>query len=483
MSQAGRHQRNRNLAEGPIVPTLLAFSGPTLVSNVLQSLNGSVNSVWVGRALGESALAATANANIVMFLVFSAVFGFGMAATVKVGHCFGAGDLDAARRVFGTAIGFCGVVAAAVAVAGWVFAPQMLALLRTPPDALPLALAYLRVIFVAMPATMLTVMISMGLRGAGDSRTPLYFMALTVALDIVLNPLLILGIGPFPRLGIAGSALATAIAGVVALAAMVAYLYARDLPLRLRGSELGYLIPRRDELGYIVRKGLPMGAQMLIVSGAGLIMVGLVNGQGVIATAAYGATMQLWTYVQMPALAVSAGVSAMAAQSIGARRWDRLADVTRAGIVINLAMTGALVALLLAFDRPALVLFLGPDSAAVPLARHIQFLATWNFVLFGVTMILFGTMRANGVVIAPLLILGFALYAARLGFYWLAEPYLGADAIWLSFPAGSIASCALAIVAYRRQPWRKVHAPREPDEAAEESHADGEVAGRMAPAI
>jgi putative MATE family efflux protein len=465
------------------MPTLIAFAGPTLLSNVLQSLNGSVNSVWVGRALGEGALAATANANIVMFLVFSAVFGFGMAATVKVGLCFGAGDLDSARRVFGTAIGFCGVLAVLVAASGWWFAPHLLALLETPPEAQPLALAYLRVIFVAMPASMLTVMMSMGLRGAGDSRTPLYFMVLTVALDIALNPLLILGLGPFPRLGIAGSALATAIAGSVALIAMIAYAYARDLPLRLRGAELGYLIPRRDELGYIVRKGLPMGAQMLIVSAAGLIMVGLVNSQGVLATAAYGATLQLWTYVQMPALAVSAAVSAMAAQSIGARRWDRLAAVTRAGIVANVAMTGVLVALLLLFDRPALVLFLGPDSPAVPLARHIQLLASWNFVLFGVTMILFGTMRANGVVVAPLVILAISLYAARLGFYALAEPWLGADAIWLSFPVGSIASCLMAIVAYRRQPWRKVHAPRDPDEAAEESHADGEPAGRMAPAI
>ena len=288
MSEADRPPQ-RNLAEGPITRTLIAFAAPTLASNILQSLNGSVNSIWVGRSLGEGALAATANANIVMFLVFSAVFGFGMAATVKVGHCFGARDLDAARRAFGTAIGFCGILAIIVAGAGWLFAPKLLAALATPPEAYPLALAYLRVIFIAMPASMLTVMGSMGLRGAGDSRTPLYFMILTVALDIVLNPLLILGVGPLPRLGIAGSALATAIAGVVALIAMIAYVYVRDLPLRLRGAELGYLIPRREELGYIVRKGLPMGAQMLVVSGSGLVMVGLVNREGVIATAAYGA--------------------------------------------------------------------------------------------------------------------------------------------------------------------------------------------------
>jgi putative MATE family efflux protein len=483
MSRAGPPSGARDLTEGPILRTLLAFAAPTLLSNILQSLNGTVNSIWVGRALGESALAATANANIVMFLVFSTVFGFGMAATVKVGQCFGARDIDSARRVFGSAIGFCGGLALVVSVGGWLGAPRLLAALGTAPEVSALALAYLRMIFVAMPATMLTAMASMGLRGAGDSRTPLLFMILTVAVDVILNPLLIIGVGPFPRLGIAGSALATAIAGVVALVAMIGYVYARDLPLRLRGAELRYLIPHRAELGYLVRKGVPMGAQMLIVSGAGLLMVGIVNREGVLATAAYGATIQLWTYVQMPAMAISAAVSAMAAQAIGAKRWDRLGAATRGGIVANVLLTGVLVGAVLLFDRAALVLFLGPDSPAVPLARHIQQLASWNFVLFGVTMVLFGTMRANGVVIAPMIILAIALYGGRLGFYFVARPWLGADAIWLAFPAGSIVSCALAIFAYRRKGWRKADLPRPSDETAEESQADAEPAGRMKPAL
>ena len=75
----------RDLTSGPVLKTLVLFSLPTLASNLLQSLNGSVNSIWVGRLLGEAALAATANANIIMFLTFAAVFGFGMAATVKMG--------------------------------------------------------------------------------------------------------------------------------------------------------------------------------------------------------------------------------------------------------------------------------------------------------------------------------------------------------------------------------------------------------------
>lgn len=474
---------HRDLTKGPILRTLLAFSAPTLLSNVLQSLNGSVNSVWVGRLLGEDALAATANANVVMFLVFAAVFGFGMAATIKVGQAFGAGNIDAARRTFGSAVGFCVGLSVVVAALGWVFAPAMLAAMRTPPEVFTFALAYLRVIFVSMPAGMVTLMIGMGLRGAGDAQTSLRFMILSVVLDVVLNPLLIAGIGPFPKLGIAGSAVATTVASVVSMVALLVYVYARNLPLRLKGAELGYLIPRRAELRFIMAKGLPMGAQMLIVSMAGVIMVGLVNAEGAMAGAAYGASLQLWTYLQMPAMAISAAVSAMAAQAIGAGLQERLGRITRAGIVLNLSITGAMCALLLAFDRPALELFLGQGSPAVDLARHIQFLASWSYILFGVTIVLFGTMRAGGVVLAPLVVLGIAMYPVRLGFYHYGYPLIGADALWLSFPVGSAVATLLAAIAYRRTGWRDTARMVPEEECVEETHADGDTAGRMAPAL
>jgi Na+-driven multidrug efflux pump len=186
-------------------------------------------------------------------------------------------------------------------------------------------------------------------------------------------------------------------------------------------------------------------------------MVGLINREGLITAAAYGATMQLWGYIQMPALAISAGVSAMVAQNIGAGMWTKVGRITTSGIAINLVMTGALIAILLLFDRPALGLFLGSDSPAVEVARHIQYLASWSFLMFGVTMVLFGAMRANGVVIAPLIILAFTLYPVRLGVYWLLYPHIGADAIWISFPISMGVSMLLAGAVYRFGGWQKQH--------------------------
>jgi putative MATE family efflux protein len=458
MADAGQAQGRpdrRDLTVGPIGPTLLAFALPTLGSSVLQSLNGSVNAIWVGRFLGEDALAATTNGNLVMFLLMAFVFGFGMAATILIGQAFGRRDIVAGRRVMGTSIGTFVALVTAISIVGWILAPQLLSVLATPGDAFGLALAYLRVIFVGMPPTLMLTMLMMALRGGGDSLTPLWFMMLDVVLDIALNPVFILGLGPAPRLGISGSALATTIAAYISLTSMIAYIYARDLPLRLRGRELRYLLPDRALLRVILVKGFPIGLQMIVISSSALTMLGLVNAHGVHVTAAYGVTQQLWTYVQMPAMALGAAVSAMAAQNIGAGNWDRVSKITRTGVLFNFVLTGALIVLLTLADKAALGLFLGQDSAAMPIARHIQLVATWGFLFFGVSLVLFGTVRANGEVVWPLIILFIAMYPVRLGFAFGTKHWLGLDALWLSFPAGMVATAIMAGMLYLDGRWKR----------------------------
>lgn len=475
------HGGRRDLTTGPIGSALLLFALPTLASNVLQSLNGSINAIWVGRFLGENALAATSNAHIIMFLMFGAVFGFGMAATIIVGQSWGRQDVDAARRAFGSAIGLVLVGSIVVSVLGWIFTADILRMLATPNDAFKPALDYLRVIFLSLPPSMLLVLMFMGLRGTGDSVTPLWFMALAVLIDAVMNPLLIIGIGPFPRMGIAGSATATLIANVVALGALVAWIGWRDLPLRLKGAEIRYILPERVLVRTILGKGVPIGAQMLVLSTSALAMVGLVNRNGIDTVAAYGIVQQLWGYVQMPAMAIGAAVSAMAAQNIGAGRWDRVSRIARAGLIYNVAITGVTVILVLTFDRAIVSLFISGNSPALPIAQHINLLVTWGFILFGGTMVLFGVVRANGAVWGPLAILTIAMFPIRLGVAFALEPWLGADALWWSFPIGSAANVALAALYYRYGRWREGGLLIPEEHCDERSHADIEPAGVLKP--
>jgi putative MATE family efflux protein len=451
--------RKGDLTSGPILRTLILFAIPTFFSNLLQTAGGTFNSIWVGQLLGEGALAATANANMIVFLASAAVFGFGSSTTVRVAQYFGSGNVDGARRTFGTGLGFCAASAIGGGLLGWVFADPLLRVLATPPAIHDDALIYLRISFLTMPFSTISLIISMGLRGAGDAKTSLYAMILTTILGVAINPLLILGLGPFPRLGIGGSALALLVANVIGCAAMVTWCYLRDVPLRLKGAELAYLLPLREELGFVVTKGLPMGAQMLVSSSAALVMIGFVNREGTMTTAAYSAVILIWNYAQMPAISISMAVSAMAAQSVGASLHDRVDRVTRAGLLACFASTVLLTLVLLALNEPLMAMFLGHASPAIPIGEHIQYLAIWSWPIMSLMLCLVGTMRAYGVAFLPLVIMAVAHYPVRIGFYELLRPSLGADALWLSYPVGSAVALAMTWLAFVRPGWRKDQFP------------------------
>jgi putative MATE family efflux protein len=473
-------QHPNTLITGSTSRTLLLFALPTLGSTVLQSVNSSINTMWVGRFLGEEALAATSNANMLLFLAFCLVFGFGMAATILVAQYAGRADTQGVRRVVGAACGLLIMLSIGVATVGWILAPVILRVLGTPSAAAGMALAYLRVILLSMPPIMLLALLAMTLRGIGNAMIPLWVMAVVAALDMGLNPLLILGIAPLPRLGIAGAAAATGIANVIGVVLFLIIIYRRDLSVRLRGREWRYLLPERALLKTLAIKGVPMGLQMIVTALSALAMLGLVNRQGVVTTAAYGAVIQLWTYVQMPAMALGTAVSAMAAQNIGARQWHRLPEITRAGIGINVLMTGAAILALTVIDRPALSLFLGANSVALGIARHIDRLVNWSFVFFGVSMVLTSVVRANGAVVVPLILLIISRLPLQFGLAIAGIPHFGADAIWYAMALSAVAAALMATAYYRYGKWRSLHMGLPTEiEVEEEALADANPQGRM----
>jgi putative MATE family efflux protein len=444
----------RHLTEGSVPSGLFKFALPILSANVLQSLNGSVNSIWVGRFLGEAALTATSNANTVMFLLIGAAFGVALAATILIGQCIGANNLRETRRVVGTSATFFAGISVAMAIAGLLLCRPLLVAMSTPADSLPLAVAYMRVIFLAVPFLYMYAFVMAVLRGAGDAKTPFYFMLLSVAIDIALNPVLIFGVGPIPGLGIAGSALATFIAQAVSLTALIRYLYRRRHILCLRKEELRLLKVDWAVVGTLVKKGIPMSAQMLVLSLTGVLMITLVNRFGVDTTAAFGAGLQIWNYIQMPAFAVSMAVTAMTAQNVGAGKWHRIAHIARVGVLYSVLLTGSIVLAIELLNSWVFGLFLPADSNALAIASHMNRIVTGSFIFFGVSVALFGVVRATGAVIAPLIILTISLLVVR---FPLAMLFLGryqVDAVWWSFPVSSLLACILALLYYRYGGWR-----------------------------
>lgn len=445
----------RDLTQGPIASTLLVFSLPILAGNVLQSLNGSVNAMWVGKYLGEAALTATANANNIIFLLIGLVFGVGMAATILIAQSMGAKNLLQARTVMGSSATFFGGVSVLIAVLGYPLSRYILQWMGTPEAALPLAESYLRVIFLAMPLLYLFAFVSAILRGAGDTRTPFIFLLAVVVLDVILNPLFIFGWGPVPAMHITGAAMATLISNAISFVAMLLWLYHRKHPLWIGSHELHLFRPQTKILKALIIKGLPMGAQMVMISLAMLTMMTMVNSYGVTTSSAYGAALQLWTYVQMPAMAIGAACSTMAAQNVGAKLWPRVDSTAKAGVLCNVLMTGALIIPLVLFDRVVLSFFLPEGSAALEPARHLNHIAVGSFLFFGVTFVLSGVVRSTGAVMPPLIILGIALWGVRVPVAKWLQPWLGMDAIWWSFPISSICAMLMSLAYYRWGHWRQ----------------------------
>jgi putative MATE family efflux protein len=470
----------RDLTKGPITRTLLIFSLPLLGGNALQSLNGTVNQIWVSHTLGETAITALGNANIVMMLMLGSIFGVGMAGNILIAQAFGGRDMALVKKVMGTATTFFVALSLAVAVLGGLLSPAILDLMRTPMEARADAIIYLRIIFASVPFMYFFMFMQMAQRGAGDSTTPFWFLALAIVIDVTLNPLLIRGIGPFPKLGIAGSATSTLISQSVSLLFLIIHLYRKRSVLALRPSELGLLKPDLEILKSLVTRGFPMGVQMLVMSGTAVVMISFVNRFGALTSAAYSTSAIIWGYLQMPTMAIGASVSSMAAQNVGAGHWDRVTKVARSGVISGLVITGAVALLLYVFNDQVLGILLPRHSPAIPLARHINTTVLWGFILFSVTFSLSGVVRSTGAVWWPLGIMIVSMIGVRIPFAALMTPRFGADAIWWSFPLATITSAILTTLYYRYGGWRRSRMLR--DAPGGEAPDGGVTAPAMDPA-
>ena len=447
--------RDRHLLEGAVVPTLTRFSMPLLTTNIMHSLAGTWTAVWVSRALGPNSLIAVVNANIFLFMMMGAVTGVGTAAGITIGQAHGAGDSKVVKRVVGTALTFVAVLSVLIGIAGWFLAPAILDALAMPAAARDDARIYLRVLCFVMPSMFTFIFMMMMMRGRGDARTPFVFSCIWIGVSFILVPLLITGPGPIPRLGIAGAGLANLIGNATALGALVLFVYSRDMPIAIRRGEFHNFIPDFRLLLELIRKGAPMGAEMIIVQGAYFVLLSMVNSYGATTAAAYSAAAQLWGYVQMPAIAFGASIAAMAAQNIGAGFWDRVSEIALKGVGLSTISTAAACALVYLLGDLPLLLFLPDGGETLEVARHINKIVLWCWIVLAVTSAMFGIVRANGAMVPPTLIWFVTMWLMRLPFAKLLEPALGADAIWWSFPVGAVASAILAWTYYRFGKWRE----------------------------
>ena len=440
-------------APKPLWKSFLRFLAPLMLSNALQSLFGTVSNVYLGQMIGVDALAAVSTFFPVFFFLFAFVMGLSTGATVLIGQAFGAGEHGRIKSVVGTTLAVGLLLSMSVGLVGGLFSRQLMMALATPADILDQASVYARIMLLTMPLGFVFLLMNAMIRGVGDAVTPLLALALSTAIGLILTPMLIRGAFGLPALGITSPAWAAAISNTVTLLALAAYLLRKKHALAPDAALLRHVRLNRAVIGQILSIGLPSAVGMVVMAIAELVLLGLVNGFGSDATAAYGAVNQVMGYTQFTALSISIAVSILGAQAIGGGDRARLDGIVRTGLAFNLVLTGGLVALIYLMPRTVLGIFI-TDSTVLDLAKGLLFIALWSSVPFGLATTFSGAMRAAGVALTPMLLSIFAIVAIELPSAVILSRTIGLDGVWAAYP---IVFCAMFVLqmGYYLLVWRK----------------------------
>lgn len=437
----------------PLWKTFIAFLAPMLLSNILQSLSGTLNNVYVGQMIGVGALAAVSSFFPVMFFFIAFTIGLGAGASVLIGQAWGAGDTGKVKAVAGTTLSVGITFGLLVAIFGGTFTRTMLAALGTPPDILADATLYARIMLIAMPGLFVFLLSTAMLRGIGDTVSPLFTLGISTAVGLIVTPALIRGWGGLPQLGVASSAAATVIAFVVATVFLAFRLRMKGSPLAPDADFFRHMRINPTILKTVLKVGVPTGVQMIVISLAEVALLSMVNSYGSNATAAYGAVNQVVAYVQFPAISIAITASILGAQAIGAGRADKLGAIARTGLLMNLALTGVLVVLGYLFSRHLMGFFI-TSAPVIELAQTLLHIMLWSSIIFGMASVLSGVMRASGSVLVPTAISILCIALVEVPVAWLASQRMGINGIWIAYPAAFIAMLGLQ-TAYYRLVWKK----------------------------
>ncbi|MEC2301560.1 MATE family efflux transporter, partial [Bacillus cereus] len=368
---------------------------------------------------------------------------------------FGARNEDRLKAIVGTTLTFTFIIGVILAIAGNVFALNIMRFMGTPENIIDMSVHYARILFNSMPVLFLYFSYTTFIRGTGDSKTPFYFLIVSTVLNIILLPILIFGWLGIPKLGVYGAAYASVISTIVTFIVMLIYLKKKNHPLNLDEAVRKYLRMDLDLLKLLLRLGIPASINMILVSLSEIAVIAFVNRFGSEATAAYGVVNQVASYVQMPAVSLGITVSIFAAQSIGGKQFNRLQEVIRAGIVMNYIIGGILIAFIYLFSREILSLFL-TNSNTIEIAHSLVMITLWSYLIFGHAQIIGATMRASGTVLWPTIIgvVSIWLVEVPVAYYLSYHTNLGIKGIWIGYPAAFIVSLFLQY-GYYKLSWRK----------------------------
>lgn len=426
----------RDLTSGSPMRLILQFAVPTLLGLLFQQLYNLVDTMIVGKLLGAQALAAVGSTGSINFFVIGFCTGVCSGFAIPVAQRVGAGDISKMRRYVANAAYLAVLFAFVLTVATGLGCRSILTLMHTPEDIFDGANAYIFVIFMGIPATFLYNLLAGILRSLGDSRTPVYFLALSSFLNIFLDFALILWFDA----GVAGAAIATVMSQGISGLACLAYMVKKYPVLRMNREER-QLDGRSCKV--LCAMGIPMGLQYSITAIGSIILQASVNALGSTYVAAVAAGTKLYQLLSCPFDAMGATMATYCGQNVGACRLDRLGQGIRDCSLLGLVYSVLAFCAMLEFAAPCTMLFLNPDEPQLSLlmeltSRYVVTSTAFFFPLALVNIVRFSIQGMGYSVFA--ILAGVLEMLARTGVGMGLVPVFGYNAVCFASPAAWIAA-------------------------------------------
>lgn len=442
-----------SLIEGPILKSLLTLAFPIILANVFQAAYQLTDSFWVGR-LGEKAVASVAMSSPVIFLLISLGIGFAVAGSTLTAQYFGAKKEKMVNHSAAQTLLMVAFVSIVLGLAGIIFAPQILSIMGTPASIYPIALSYLRVVFIGLLPNFCFFMFQSIMRSIGKPTLPVYIVIGTVILNFILDPLFMFGWSFIPRMEVSGVAFATLITQTIAAIIGFSILFSgkRGIHLKIRD-----FIPDKAFIKRSFFLGLPASIEQSARSLAMVFMTSLIAGFGTLAVASYGAGSNIIQLIIILSLGLAAATATLAGQNIGAGNVDRAERIVRLSMLISFISLSVFGVLTYIF-APNLIAFFVPNDTAIIVggAAFLRIIAL-AFGFIGIQMSVSAVMQASGNTLTSMIITLTSQWVLQLPLAFFLSKYtpLAINGLWVAFPITNVIISAVAWIIFKSGNWKK----------------------------
>ncbi len=440
----------QDMTVGKPSSSLIRFAVPLLIGNIAQQLYSTVDSIIVGKYVGDGALASVGASGPIINLLLVLFMGVSVGAGIMVSQYFGAKERDKLSESVGTAITATIVSSLFITVVGLLITDWAMVLLKTPEDILEMTCNYMKIIFIGMLGSAFYNIGSGILRGLGDSVMPLVFLLVACGLNVVLDIVFVAdwGLG----LGVAGAAWATiisqAVSAVLCIIRLISMKDVMDITFRS-------LWPKKSMVMQLIRLGLPSGITQAIFSLAMIVVQSLTNsfGSGIIAVNTV--VMRVDGFAMMPNFTFGTAITTFTGQNIGAGKVDRVEKGTKDCMKIGLGVSVVMVSAILIFGKYLMEMFTSTPSVIENGVIALRILAV-GYIAMAVTQILSGVMRGAGDTMTPMWISMITTVVIRVPIAYLLNWILGTyHCLFISLLTSWVLGALITAIAFRMGKWKK----------------------------